>query len=359
MFNEQTFDVILDRMKSRIPSEYDTRQSSFLHNATAPVAVELESMYASLDRVLDFTFFDTTTREGKLQRAKERGIDLTQFDATSAKVIIKVEPNTVNVPIGNRFNRDEVNYIVTDQIEAGRYHANCDTAGTVGNVTGTVQPVEFVDGLSTAEITEIVVYGEDEATEDEISKVYYQSIESQAFGGNRADYLEKTHKIAGVGGVKVYSASEWMGGGTVRLAITTSAYTSPSAEFISEVQEMIDPIAHTGDGWGLAPIGHQVTVTGVTDDNINIDMTLQLESGYVISDVLDSINNAVDKYFGELNAEWENTDNIIVRISQIESRVLGLAGIIDISDTAINGATTNYTLDRDKIAVRGTINAHT
>lgn len=356
MFEEQTFEVIRDRILSRIPDDLDKRESSFLYNATVPVAMEIAGMYSMLNEYYNQTFFDTADREGKIERCRERGIDITQFDATPSTVIIATTPSSIDIPIGTRFSYADVNFIVFSKIEDGKYDAVCDTDGLDGNVTGIVQPVEYIDNLASARITTIVAYGEAEADEDEIDKVFYASIKSQAFGGNRTDYLEKTHKLDGVGGVKVFPT--WQGGGTVKLAITTSAYTTPSAEFVEAIQNQIDPTPQ-GTGMGIAPIGHTVTVVGTTDAKIDVDMTLQLETGYAVEDVLVNIKDAIDKYFMELNEEWENADATVVRISQIDTRVLSVTGVIDISNTLLNGVSTNLTLGSDELAVRGEVHATT
>ena len=54
----------------------------------------------------------------------------------------------------------------------------------------------------------------------------------------------------------------WNGGGTVKLTIIASDFTAPSTELIRQVQTAIDPEQNHGEGMGLAPIGHTVTVTG-------------------------------------------------------------------------------------------------
>ena len=65
------------------------------------------------------------------------------------------------------------------------------------------------------------------------------------------------------------------------------------------------------------------------------------------------IENAIDEYLASLNKDWENQDNIVVRISQIETRVLGIPTVIDITGTKINGVEENYTADKDSIVKRG------
>ena len=61
-------------------------------------------------------------------------------------------------------------------------------------------------------------------------------------------------------------------------------------------------------------------------------------------------------YFGELAKTWADSDEpLVVRVSQIESRILGVAGVLDITGTKINGKAANHTLAADKIPVLGTI----
>lgn len=68
------------------------------------------------------------------------------------------------------------------------------------------------------------------------------------------------------------------------------------------------------------------------------------------------MNTEVDRYFLELAKEWENTESMIVRIAQIEARLLSINGIIDISETMLNGTAENIILEYEYIPVRGTVN---
>ena len=68
------------------------------------------------------------------------------------------------------------------------------------------------------------------------------------------------------------------------------------------------------------------------------------------------IFSAVDSYFLELNKAWDTVDNVVVRISNIESKILAINGVKDIADTKLNGAASNAILDSDTIAVRGNFN---
>lgn len=347
MYESMTFESILRRMLGRIPSTMDKREGSIIYDALAPAAVELQLMYIEADVILKETFADTATRQYLIRRAYERGV--APFDATYA--ILKGEFN-INVPIGARFNCAELNYIVTEKITDGQFKMQCESLGIVGNKNfGRLIPIDYIDGLESATLTELLIPSEDEEDTELFRKRYLDSFRTQAFGGNRADYIEKVGALAGVGGVKVYRA--WDGGGTVKLVIIDSDFKEPSAELIDKVQTEIDPVVNGGEGLGIAPIDHRVTVFGVAPIAVDVETTITFADGWSFADVEQYIYDAIDDYFKELNATWSDNESLSVRISQIETRLLDIEGVIDIADTKLNGEGKNLILSGDDIAKRG------
>ncbi|HDF2473487.1 TPA: baseplate J/gp47 family protein, partial [Clostridioides difficile] len=100
--------------------------------------------------------------------------------------------------------------------------------------------------------------------------------------------------------------------------------------------EEIDPLQNQGEGLGLAPIGHRVTVEGVTSTTINISAEITYKNGYTWENIKSIAEEAIDDYLNELNMSWEDEENLIVRISQIETRLLSIDGVLDIANTMIN-----------------------
>ncbi|HAU4840633.1 baseplate J/gp47 family protein, partial [Clostridioides difficile] len=147
----------------------------------------------------------------------------------------------------------------------------------------------------------------------------------------------------------------WDGGGTVKLVIINSNFKVPSEDLVNLVQEEIDPIGHQGQGLGLAPIGHRVTVEGVTSTTINISAEITYKSGYTWENIKTIAEEAVDDYLNELNMSWEDEENLIVRISQIETRLLSIDGVLDIANTMINSIASNLNVDKDSIVLRGEV----
>lgn len=349
MYESLTFDVILKRMLDRISNGLDKREGAIIYDATAPAANELQNAYINLDIMINEAYADTASRYYLIKRAAERG--LLPYSAT--KAIVKAQFN-IDVPIGSRFSLDDLNYIACERISEGVFKLECEQEGVKPNsYLGTLIPIEYIEGLTKAEITEILIPGEDEEDTEHFRQRYFDSLDSQAFGGNQRDYKDKVEAIPGVGSVKVYPV--WQGGGTVKLVLTNSDNKKPSTTLVDQIQTAIDPVQNQGKGLGLAPIGHVVTVAGVTETIVNISTIITYQEGWDWLSVQGYVNTAIDKYFAELSASWADQDNIVVRISQIESSLLSINGVLDITGTTLNGTESNLAIDKDSIPIRGTV----
>ena len=354
MFEDNTYENILNRVLSRVDSGIDKREGSVIYSAVAPVCAELAQAYIALDSLIDCTFADTAPREYLIRRALERG--LMPKKATYAKAIAVFN---IDVEVGKRFSSSRFNWIISERISTGRFYINCETAGRAPNAErGGLIPIEYMDGLETANIESIEIYGEDEEGTEEFRKRYYSSFDTQAFGGNKKDYYQKITAIEGVGGCKILRAKDGNAHnlpGHILAIITNSEYGQASQTLVTNVQKLIDP---KGDqlGDGLASIGHTCHIQSVKTKSINIDTNIVYDSGYNFNALKSHIQNAIDSYFLELNKSWDTADNIVVRISNIESKILAINGIKDIADTKLNGTASNAILDPDTIAVRGTFN---
>ena len=258
-------------------------------------------------------------------------------------------------------------------------------------------PIEYIEGLETAELTGVLIPGEDEEDTEALRKRYFDSFNEKAFGGNVQDYLTKTNSIPGVGSTKVTrvwnsdispasmipsvkvkswyestintlsgDAADWLRtvytaaaekklttGGTVLLTILNSDYGIASSTLLETVQNTIDPPENAGDGYGLAPIGHVVSVKSADAVQVQVKTTLTFDSGYSWSNLQNSINTAISDYLLELRKSWADTAFLVVRVSQIETRLLSIKGIVDIDNTRINGTAENLALGRYEVPMFG------
>lgn len=390
-----TFNEILERMISRVPNSFDKREGSIIYDALAPAALELQRIYIELNSILSDSYGDTASREYLILRCKERGVIPEQ--ASKAILRGKFTPSGINV-IGKRFNVNELNYVVIRALtdSDGGYEVQCETPGTIGNrMLGTMIPIEYIQGLETAELTEVLIPGEDDETTDNLRKRYFDSFKESAFGGNVKDYINKVNTISGVGAAKVKrvwnddinpleliptqkvvdwangvgmksdpEVSRWLTaaisagkekkltvGGTVLLTILGSDFNVASNQLIQTVQQEIDPTDAPGEGYGLAPIGHIVNVKSARGVEISVKTEITFETGYSWSNLRNAIEEAIKGYLLELCKSWASTSSLVVRIAQIETRLLQIKGIVDIGNTTINGVDKNLTLDGYEIPV--------
>lgn len=349
MYENVTYESILQRMLDRIPNNMDKREGSIIYDALAPAAVEIQLMYIEFDVILNETFGDTASREYLIRRVAERGI--TPKPASYAVLKAKTIPAELQIPLNSRFSLNDLNYIVVDQIADGEYKMQCETIGKIGNgYFGDMIPIDYIQGLESIELTDLLIPGEDEEETESIRKRYFDSFNSKAYGGNVEDYLNKTNSLPGVGSTKVTPV--WNGGGTVLLTILNSEFEKASDTLIQSVQEEIDP-TQDGSGLGLAPIGHTVTVNTASEVEINVSASITFEEGHSWNDQKATIEGIIKDYLAELRKEWADHSTSIIRISQIETRIMDLNEVVDISDTKINGSESNLTLTRYQIPVFG------
>ena len=341
-----TYEEILQRCLDRIPNTIDKRQGSIIYDALAPCCVELAQMYIELSGIYDQVFIDTAVGEALDKLVEQNGVK--RKDATYA--LRKGEFNMV-VPVDNRFSDGENTYIVIENIVGTNNSIlRCEQAGSVGNgYYGSLTPITYLQGLTKAELTDIIDMGDDIESDEDLRVRYMESVTAPQFGGNVSDYQNKVKSLTGVGGCKVIPI--WNGGGTVKLIITNSQGGVPTSSLVNDVQEAVDP-NRDQQGLGIAPIGHIVTVEGAAAKKITVSATFTLESGVDPTDIQDSVNNIVDNYFKSLSVNWDKEDNLIARISQLETRLLGVAGVLDITNTKMNNSSSNLSLQSNEIPVR-------
>ena len=395
MYEDITYEVILDRMLGRIPDRFDKREGSVIWDTHSPTAIELQILYLELDTILREAYGDTASREFLILRCRERGIS--PHKATRAVLKGVFAPSDIEVT-GQRFNISDMDYLVTEKIADGEYLVECETAGKIGNqYLGSMIPMEYIRGLQTAELTEILIPGEDEEETEDLRQRYFSSFDENAFGGNRADYLEKTNSIPGVGRTKVTrvwngdispagmipkeSVESWYNGirdtlggevknwldsvyraakekkltvgGTVLLTIINSEFSPASDALVQAVQTAIDPEANAGEGYGLAPVGQVVKVESAQARDITVKTSLTFAPGYGWGSLQGRLDEAVASYLLELRREWADAPYLIVRISQIDTRLLHVPGVVDVQNTAINGSNSNLNLGKYEIPMPG------
>lgn len=121
-----------------------------------------------------------------------------------------------------------------------------------------------------------------------------------------------------------------------------------------------------GLGWDITALNRKkletllskpwTRVEGVQEETVDLGFALYYQRGWSWEDVSGYVTETINGYFLELAQSWADQDEaLVVRISQIESRLLGITGILDIANTTINEKAANHTLALDYIPVLGSL----
>lgn len=358
------YEYLLNFALSLVPDNLDKREGSIIYDALAPTCYLLAQQNIRLRAVYQNSFVANAQGESLDLRAQEQG--LTRFPATNAvkKVYLIDETNNpTTAPLGSRFSTMSTGealiyylsdyYRIDNEIQPGYYEATCETAGIKGNdYVGNLILVTNLSNVAQATMSDLIVPARDVETDDELRTRYIEHVNQKSFGGNIAQYREELKSISGVGAVQIYPT--WNGGGTTKISVIDTSYNPITPEFITELKTTIDPENHSGEGLGIAPIGHKVTITTPEEVTINIKTNITLESGYMLPQVEDSIKSVLADYIKSLRENWGNGNEIneystAIYLARVNAAILSVTGVANVTETTINDSSSDLSLEENKL----------
>lgn len=350
MYEDQTYETILDRAKENMSDDIQKDEGGLVFMPASVLALEAERLYVQADYLITQMNPDTADLEHLKIIAAARGI----YPDEATYALVKITTN-VAVPIGTRFSLAGYNYAVEKDLESNTYAARCETAGTApNNLTGELVAIDYVDGLETATLDEILTPGENADGVTELLAKYKASFNNKGYAGNITAYKQKMLEFDGIGGSKIYPV--WNGGGTVKVVLISSDFGVVSDYLVKQIREAVDPVP--AEGYGFAPIGHTVTVESAEGVDINVKATVTYEGENTFSTLSDAIKAAIEAYLLEERKAWPGGDcntSPHVYISRITSAILSVSGVLDVQNVTVNGQTGNTVLEPNQIPILGTV----
>ena len=368
LYDDRTFENLMAEMRADLSEDIDQQEGSFIDIALGKQAVRLEEAYAELDYVYENMFLDTQDREHLIESGAEAGLPIDEGSqaVVLATINCEVEEGTVFSALDSEYNYEvgefvgRIDHETVDEdgepvtLSYYQYQLIAEDNGVEpGSYTGDIEPEEFIDDFEEGWIVSLVTAGRDEEDTEDYRERRLQWFQNKSCAGNRAYYKEVIHELDNVGGVKLYRRQP--GSSYIEAYIQNDSYRAASSSIVSEVKEAVDPTTYTGEGYGLAPIGHQVTVHSVTEVTANLALTLDLED-VEYEDIESLIAEKCEEYIAGLREIWEDESSLIVRVSGLENKILEVEGVHDVSVT-INGSASNLQLGANEVPVLGTITA--
>lgn len=354
-YMSEDYDYWLDLMLENVPDDIDQREGSVIYDALAPAAMIMAQQSLTRANIIKQTYIKTAQGQFLDYRAEEHGTS--RYAATQTEVKAKFldsDGNTINnVQIGDQFasiGETPIFYTVQKINDDLTGELTADDPGTIANsYIGQILPVTSNDSLSWAEIIEIVAPARDAETDDHLRDRLLKADDWIAYGGNITDYLAMLSKISEVGAGQVYPV--WNGAGTVKLVIVDNNLMPASADLVKKVKNIIDPVDNESQGYGLAPIDHQVTVVAPTPLTVNIAATVNIDGTHGADIVKAKIKTAIEEYFKLLRQSWNSIDaktgrgySQTIYRSKILSQIMMVDGVINASVPILNDANQDIAL---------------
>ncbi len=350
MFEHITYEVLLERALGNVPDDLDKRQGSIIYDAIAPACAELAQLYIELDNAMKMAFVTTANGTYLDRKCADYGI----YRKEATKALRKGVFQGVTPTVGSRFGCNDLTYVVKENNNGmDNVILECEQDGQVGNRdTGTLIPIEEIEGLTSAMLQDILVPGEDSETDESLLDRQQEKVKKAATSGNIYHYQQWAKEVNGVGAAKVIP--RWNGDNTVKIIVVDALMQPATSELVSQIQDYIDPSVE-GSGKGEAPIGAKCTIETATPTTINLEATVTETDHATLKPIFEQ---ALDTYFTNLIADnWQDKDSYTIshaKVGAILLDAISQAGGSDYANLMINDGTSNILLTNE-VPIIGTV----
>lgn len=313
MFENMTYEYILKRALSNVPSDVDKRQGSVIYDAIAPCCAELAQLYIQLELLYAQTFLKTATGDALDLKGDERFV--TRKQATGAEYGFTFKGTAP--PLGTRFYSEEGYYFTLQQYETGTYYLMSVDTGTALNCIlegARAIPAETINGLESVAFGALYVPATDTETDEEYRQSIYDSI-VPGENGNIQHYKNWCKEAdEGVGFARIVPCAN--GPNTVKGIIIAADGSAASDELVAKVQAYVDPDDDDdgiGDGLGegVANIGAHFIAVKPNEHAFKVKIGgLVAADGYKAADTIEPIKVAVTQMFKDIILSGDDTVSI-------------------------------------------------
>lgn len=366
MFEDFTYERLLEDVLNNAPEDIDTRQGSIFYDSVSGTVMKIAKLYTDLDLVVEMTRIATAEGEALDVKAGEYGIG--RHGATRAKYLVTFEG--VTPLMGERFYTDGRYFVLKEDTGKGVLYLEAEKAGEDGNniYAGTAAvPVNSIEGLTAATFGMIYENGSDPEKDESLRTRVQEKIAGPAENGNKQHYKTWCESIDGVGRARTFPL--WNGPNTVKAVLIDSVGKPCSSSKVAEVQEYIDPakkgytatvggrayVVGDGLGEGVANLGAHFTAAAAASLTISVTFAAELASGATKDAAEQEAAEAIERYLKELVLTAAEAADIVVRVSAVGAILSSLQYILDYSNLKLNGEAVNIRPGEDDVPVLGEV----
>lgn len=344
LFEDQTPEVIRDRILSKMDTELQTREGSYAYNQASPIAVEIWRMLITLDELV-YAFY-VTPESGPWLDLHAYLLALARRVGTKATAAIHFTGRDgVTIPAGTQFFTLAgleflLVYDVTLKDGGGTGYLQAAAVGDNYNVSAgeITQIMRNISGLESWH-SEEAMGGTDPESDASLFKRIDFRRKRPATSGNENHYVEWARECDGVGAVKVQRL--WDGPGTVRVVLVGDDGHPVDDTVVANCAAYIET---------QRPAAAEVTVISAEGRSIDVSAAVTLDGTATLETVRGSFLSKLDDYL--LSLGFEET---VVYYTRIGALLSSVSGVIDYEDLLVNGGTDNVPVGKIAVPVPGEV----
>lgn len=321
--SKNSFIEILNRMKSRLKTEADSREGTWTADNLQAVANELARIYSEdIEDILPQAFVITATGRNLDSACSDYG--LTRRAATYAEAVLEVsgEPGGYT---GILAYAGDIGFMLDDFAITGegsvQVRAVCIVAGDIGNVAaGSINKTDDT-GITKVSNPEDAEGGYDRETDSVFRERALEHIRTPAISGNIAHYIQWAKEVPGVHKVRIFDLAR--GNGTVDVVLIADSNEPAADSLVETVAACIER---------QRPIGADVLVESAEAVEVKVEAVVLVEPGHTQSAVQYGFYQRLQEYC----AAAAFTSSVISYLG-IVSLLFDCGGVMDVETCAING----------------------
>ena len=358
MYENNTEEVLKEKMLSSIDSGISKSEGYFVYDAIAPAAKKISESYGDLDTILKLVFGEPAPEVPQEDYDKFIDQDAVRHGMQRKQGVYAIGEVTFIGVDNSIINENSI----VQTVEGLKYKVTSQGKIVNGKCTAIIKAIEIgskynvpsntivqipikINGIISVSNLDPTTSGTDRETSDELLERIMSKERDESSSGNVYDYEKWAMEVSGVESVKVKPL--WNGNGTVKIIVAGDNGAQLDDTIVQNVKEYIDP--QDGTGFGKAPIGATVTIVSVTPIKIDIKVQdLIIEEKFSLEDVKSNIKKSLDEYFKKLSAGGT------VKINGVEAVIMMTEGVNDLTSIKINDQSKNIlTIDENKASLGG------
>lgn len=352
IFEDQTPEVIRNRILSRMETDLQTREGSYSFDLVSPVAFELWRVLMTLDELID-AFYVNEYSGPYLDKTADL-LGMARREGTKAAATMSFTGRSgVVIPAGTAFFTAgglefDLVYNVTLKDGTGTGYVRAAQVGDEYNVdAGEInQILRNISGLETY-ANEAAQGGTDPESDADLFDRIDSRRKNPATSGNENHYREWALECDGVGACKVTRL--WNGPGTVRVLLAGYDRHAVDETVVNSVAEHIETVR---------PVGADVTVLSAGETSISVSAQVVLTDGAALAGVQAAFVVQLDAYLQELANEYFRDSQVYdytVHYNKIASLLMDIDGVVDFTALTVNGGVANVVIGGTAVPVCGEV----